>query len=108
MTDAKWLLSIRIAGNTMIPCLQAIAAKGYTVSHYFHADKPGEWDRPQWEAAKDGRLFSATGLEELLGLIAMWEVRGDDWRLKPGEAEMYDRLVETAPIYDSEGNVIDR
>jgi hypothetical protein len=100
-------LSIRIAGNTTIPCLQAVAAKGYTVTHYFLGNVPGEWTCPQWDAEKDGRSFSATSPEELLGLIAMWEVRGDDWQLKPGETALYDRLVETAPLYDSEGNVID-
>jgi hypothetical protein len=108
MAGAERTLCIRVAGNTMIPCLQAIAAKGYTITHYFFGDKIGEWDRPQWDAEKDGRLFSATGPEELLGLIAMWEVRGDDWRLKPGEAELYDRLVEAAPMYDAEGDVVDQ
>jgi hypothetical protein len=98
---------IRIAGNTMIPCLQAIAAKGYTVSHYFLGSKSGDWDHPQWEAEKDGWEFSATSVEELLGLIAMWEVRGADWKIKPGETELHDRLVKSAKIYDSEGNVID-
>jgi hypothetical protein len=108
MAEAERALGIRIAGNTAIPCLQAIVAMGYTVTHYFLGSKPGEGDRPQWDAEKDGRLFSATGLEELLGLIAMWEARGDDWRLKPGEAELYDRLVEAAPMYDAEGNVVDK
>jgi hypothetical protein len=108
MDESRKGVCIRIAGNTAIPCLRAIVAKGYTVTHYFLGSKPGEWDRPQWDAEKDGRLFSATGLEELLGLIAMWEDRGDDWRLKPGEAELHDRLVEAAPMYDNEGNVVDR
>ncbi len=108
MSEMERKLCISIAGNTMIPCLQSIAAKGYTVTHYFLGNKPREWDRPQWEAEKDGRLFSATGLEELLGLIAMWEVRGDDWRLKPGETELYNRLSEAPTIYDDEGNVINR
>ena len=107
MDEAEWVLSIRIAGNTLIPCLQAIVAKGYAVTHYYLGSKPGDWDRPQWDAEKDGRQFSATSVEELLGLIAMWEVRGDSWRHKTGEVALYDRLVETAPMYDPEGNVID-
>jgi hypothetical protein len=53
------------------------------------------------------QTLSATSVEELLGLIAMWEVRGDDWRLRSGEADLYDRLVEAAPMYDPEGNVVD-
>jgi hypothetical protein len=107
MNEPHRSLCIRIAGNTSIPCLQAIAAKGYTVTHYFLGDRPGEWDDPQWDAEKDGRVFSATGLEELLGLICMWEVRGDDWRLKSGETDLYDRLVAAAPMRDADGNVID-
>ena len=105
--EDRKMIGVRIAGNTMIPCLQAIAAKGYTVSHYFLGSKPGDWDHPQWEAEKDGREFSATSVEELLGLIAMWEVRGDDWMIKPGETELHDRLSESAPMYDPEGNVVD-
>lgn len=108
VNEAEWSLSIRIAGNTMIPCLQAIVAKGYKVTHYFLGDKPGDWDEPQWDVEKDGRRFSATGVEELLGLIAMWEIRGDDWQLRAGETALYDQLVEAAPLYDSEGNVVDR
>jgi hypothetical protein len=107
MAESEHKLSIRIAGNTIIPCLQAIVAKGYSVTTYFLGEKPGDWDHPQWDAEKDGRVFSATGLEELLGLIAMWEVRGDDWRHNSGEAEVYKQLVESAPMFDSEGKVID-
>jgi hypothetical protein len=70
-------LSIRIAGNTMTPCLRVIVSKGYEVAH--HVDSAsGERDLPLWDAEKEGRCFSATGVAELLGLIAMWEQRGDD------------------------------
>jgi hypothetical protein len=72
----KW--SLRIAGNTMIHCLHALAAKGYFIRHYFFGESPGDRDHPQWDAEKHNRLFSATSPEELLGLIAMWEIRGDD------------------------------
>lgn len=96
------------AGNTLIPCLQTIVAKGYTVKHYFLNDTPGEWENPQWDAEKDGCIFSATSPEALLGLIAMWEVRGDDWSIKAGESELLDRLVDSAVMYDCEGNVIDQ
>lgn len=100
-------LGIRIAGNTLIPCLHAIAAKGYTIRHHFLGTTPGEWDNPQWDAEKDKRIFSATSPQELLGLIAMWEVRGDDWHIKEGEADLYDRLIESAPMFDADGNVVD-
>ncbi|MAG92776.1 MAG: hypothetical protein CMJ48_03375 [Planctomycetaceae bacterium] len=105
--DKDCKLSIRIAGNTLIPCLQAIAAKGYSIDHYFLGDTPGDWDDPQWDAERDGRTFGATSPEGLLGLIAMWEIRGDDWHIKDGDADLYDRLVDSAPMYDSDGNVVD-
>lgn len=37
----------------------------------------------------------------------MWEIRGDDWHIKKGEADLYDQLVDSAPMYDSDGNIID-
>ncbi|ABW30089.1 hypothetical protein AM1_5126 [Acaryochloris marina MBIC11017] len=37
----------------------------------------------------------------------MWEIRGDDWRHQSGEQELYDHLIESAPMYNSEGNIID-
>ena len=101
-------LTIRIAGNTRIPCVEVIAQKGYTIRHYFFGNSHGDGDSPYWNAEKDGCTFSATSPEELLGLICMWETRGDDWRLKEGEGELYDELIESAPLYDDDGNVIDR
>jgi hypothetical protein len=58
--------------------------------------------REEWPVVQRHRL------EELLDLIAMWEVRGDDWRRKAGETALYNQLVEAAPMYDSDGNVLDR
>ena len=46
----------------------------------------------------------ATTPEELLGLVAMWEVRGDDWRLKPGEAAIDDELHAASRTFNREGN----
>ena len=59
------------------------------------------------DAKKDGREFSATTEAELLGLVAMWEVRGDDWKTKPGEPDVYDELYPSSITYDLEGNVIE-
>ena len=97
------MLSIRIAGNTGNPCLLALRAKGYRLTNWYHPD--GEY-RSNFDAEKDGRQFSATSPEELLGLVAMWEVRGDDWRKKPDEPSICDELAEKALTYDSEGNVV--
>lgn len=98
--------SLRIAGNTLIPAWQTLVAKGYVVTHYFLQDHKGQL-QGQWEAEKEGRLFSATSPEEVLGLIAVWEIRGDNWHIKPLERELYDQLIESAPIYDAHGNIIE-
>ena len=62
-----------------------------------------------WDAEKDNRLFSATNPMELLGLIAMWEIRGDTWRPKDRDDPMddtdfeeYRKLLEDAPEYPDE------
>ena len=81
MEHKDYDLVIRIAGNTAIPCLAAIKSKGYKVSLTHYRDS----EFSDWNAEKDNRLFSATSIEELLGLIAMWEVRGDVWRTKDSE-----------------------
>ena len=101
------LLSIRGAGNTMIPALLALEVKGYTLSIWFTTDGDGTLI-PQYDAEKDRRAFSATQPEELLGLVAMWEVRGDDWRLKKGKSALFYRLVEEASVFDSDGNLVEK
>lgn len=98
--------SIRIAGNTWIPALHALHAKGYALSIWYTLGADG-CPVPQYDAEKDGRTFSATSPVELLGLVAIWEVRGDDWHFKDGEAELYDRLIEEALVYDADGNIVD-
>jgi hypothetical protein len=96
MSDKNLTLYLHTAANTAVPCLEALFAKGYAVSHYFLALGVEE-KRPQWAAEKDGRLFTAEELEQVLGLVAMWEVRGDDWRLKGGEYQRYEELLRAAP-----------
>jgi hypothetical protein len=95
VSDKNLTLHLHTASNTAVPCLQALITKGYVVSHYFL--DLGNEKCPQWAAEKDARLFTADRLEELLGLVTMWEVRGDDWRLKDGEYERYEELVQAAP-----------
>ncbi len=56
-------MSIRIAGNTMIPALQALSAKGYKLSlWYIRCEDEGLI--PQYDAEKDSRSFSATSPEK--------------------------------------------
>jgi len=82
----EYKLSIRIAGNTMAPCAAVIEAKGYAISHYY-----SEAEVPFWDAEKEGRRFSADSAEALLGLIAMWEQRGDDWYVNDDEWKSFQR-----------------
>ena len=99
MEDNK-KFSLRIAGNTENPALLALKAKGYELSlEYFKEnDKNSPWypEIPYWEAYKGNRRFSATSPVELLGLVALWETRGDKWQTAKGELQLYDQLIKTS------------
>jgi hypothetical protein len=96
-------MQLAIAGNTRNPTLYALRAKGYGVSLSYQRD--GNGDLSSWyTATTQGRRFVASSPEELLGLVAMWEVRGDDW--SPGSDEeraWCDALFEAARVYDDDG-----
>ncbi len=106
MSESRYLRSIRSAGNTQNPCLLALRDKGYKLTLWFTIDGKGD-HMMNYDAEKEERLFSATTAAELLGLVAMWEVRGDDWRTKPTDPDVFDELYPTSLTYDSEGNVIE-
>jgi hypothetical protein len=106
--DEPRRVCIRIAGNTDIPALLAIRAKGFRLwlDYLKIDDSRSPWHpyQPDYQAEKDGAYFSATSPVELLGLIAMWEHRGDDWRMKPGESSVYDELHAASKTFDRDGN----
>jgi hypothetical protein len=100
---------VRIAGNTEIPALLALRAKGYRVwLEYTKVDDPtNPWHpyMPDYQAQSEFGYFSATSAVELLGLVAMWETRGDDWKYKPGqEPDILDELTSAAKMFDFDGN----
>jgi hypothetical protein len=99
---------IRSAGNTELPALLALRAKGYRVwLEYTKVDDPtSPWYpyMPDYQAETGGAYFSATSAVELLGLVALWETRGDNWKWQPGEPNIADELTESARTFDSEGN----
>ncbi len=98
---------IRVAGNTGGPALFALRAKGYAVELSFVRDESGGYEA-DYTAGKDGRLFSAGTPEGLLGLVAMWETRGDDWRASSDDERSWrDALEEAALVYDRDGDVVD-
>ncbi|MBW4623314.1 MAG: hypothetical protein KME17_28640 [Cyanosarcina radialis HA8281-LM2] len=104
-------LSIRTAGNTEIPALLALNAKGYKLKLEYTKieDENDLWYPylPTWQAEKDNYNFSATTPVELLGLVSMWETRGDDWKAGNKEPDLYDELVSSAKIFDFDGNEVD-
>lgn len=102
-------VTIRVAGNTSIPALASIRKKGYRVTYSALAiDGDIGNCAYQYDAIKDDYFFSATTPEELLGIIAMWEIRGDDWRAKAEDFDFAEELDESMVIYDADGNVIDK
>jgi hypothetical protein len=72
-------MQITAAGNTEVPAYLALVAKGYQVS------MTGDL----WLAQKDQNFFSASGPLELLGLVAMAEIRGVNWRATDEEIEVF-------------------
>lgn len=49
-----------------------------------------------WWAEKDGRKFVARSPLALLGLVALWESRGDEWQKKPDEPDLVQQLKQEA------------
>jgi hypothetical protein len=70
-------VSIASAGNTGNHALDVLHAKGYSVVVYPDASDNG---LNRYWATKDGRDFIAPDPVEVLGLVALWEQFGDDWR----------------------------
>ena len=93
---SKRNLTIRIAGNTQNPALNTLREKGYKL--WIEPDDPNEEESEfiDWNAEKNGRYFSATDPVELLGLVAMWEFRGDDWQHKTEEPDIAGELIHAA------------
>jgi hypothetical protein len=106
MLEPERSVCIRIAGNIWNPCLLALRAKGCKLTFWFTKGSEGDYSK-DIDAEKDGREFSATTTAELLGLVAMWEVRGDEWKTQPGEPDVYDELYPSSITYDLEGNVLE-
>ena len=109
--ERSYKLSIVVAGNTTAPCLAALKKKRYEIFVSFWLDgkqsSPEDY-APTWVAVKDGRRFAGGCVEEVLGLISMWETRGDHWRASSAEFDDYWNMIDEAPVYreDENGNAI--
>lgn len=73
-------MRVAMAGNTLAPAYSVLLKKGYTIER--HPDLPGAC-----VASKDGYSFLADNPLELLGLIAMIEVRGEAWQASNREVD---------------------
>lgn len=83
-----YTFSFRIAGNTQNPALIILSEKGYRLWVEEHVDRSLSWN-----ADKGGRLFSATDPVELLGLVCLWELRGDSWQTRENEHDLCEALL---------------
>ena len=104
-------LSIRIAGNTYNSALLALRSKGYKLKLEYtkNSDENGLFPYlPDWDAEKDGCVFSATNPVELLGLVAMWETRGNNWKTQDDEPILYNELLSSAKVFDLDGNELEK
>lgn len=85
---------VRIAssGNTANHALEALRSKGYSVVLYPDASEDGM--NSYW-ATQDGRDFIGSDPVEVLGLVALWEQFGDDWRARTVPSH-HDALLHAA------------
>jgi hypothetical protein len=81
------------AMNTYNPCLAVLVEKGFKVS----GDLP-EAGTARWLAENDRVRISASSPVSLLGLVALWETRGEGWRKKPEDPDYYDLILEGESI----------
>lgn len=108
VTTAEGNVRIRIGANTESPALLSLRVKGYRVwLEYAQVDDPtNKWYpfRPDYHAEAGDSRFTANTAVELLGLVAMWETRGDNWSVRPGEPNVFDELKSKAKRVDAKGN----
>ena len=79
------LETIAAAGNTEVPTYLAIIALGFEISKIHEAKSDS--DNEIWIAENSEFHFQAPGILELLGLIAMRQSRGQNWRAQDQEIE---------------------
>lgn len=82
-------LRISAAGNTEVPAYLALIAKGYSV-HWGRKSKEIEL----WYAKREDHEFVAEGPIELLGLVSMYEVRGENWKATDKEIDSFMKKYE--------------
>lgn len=81
------------AGNVEAPALLVILQKGYSIEVVIHKEN---MTLTHYQATKDNYIFFATSFLQLLGLIALWENRGDEWKLTEDEFILVKDEIEKA------------
>jgi len=103
-------MKIGTNANTSIPCYVVIKSKGYIISAKIYTSKNKDTALEyHFIAKKEDNTFVGDSLEEVLGLITMWEIRGqnnDDWRADHDEIIDYDKIFNDAAFFDEDGNPI--
>lgn len=74
------------SGNTYNPCLLVLREKGYDLWL-----EDGE-NQTLWCAKKGEQSFLAYNGPELLGLVVLWEHRGEKWNQQ--QPDIYNELLE--------------
>jgi hypothetical protein len=73
------------AGNTVVPAHLALQARGYAVWR----EEPVPGGEATWFAEDARRRFAAEDPVALLGLVAMFDIRGDDWAATDEEIDRF-------------------
>jgi hypothetical protein len=70
-------MNLTAAGNTVIPAIKALLDLGYQV----------RVDSRTVIAQKDGNIFTADDPVMVLGLVKLYETRGDNWQVSDEELQ---------------------
>jgi len=85
-------MKIASAGNSDTAAYSALIAKGYSLSVRLKSDKKTGW----YIAKLDGHEFIGDSPIETLGLTAMFEQRGEDWKPTNLEVEKFTEFENEA------------
>jgi hypothetical protein len=82
------MVKINDCGNTEVPAYLTLRQRGYAVTC--------SEDRSYWIATSGNCVFSADNPVSLLGIAAMYETRGQEWKASDEEI---DRFIEQFHTY---------
>lgn len=85
-------VSMTAAGNTDYLALSILDSMGFDL---FQEEQAVRFDQDVCFAAeKDSRRFWGSSWIEVLGLVRIWEIRGDEWQLREGEDNNIEATIE--------------